>query len=118
MPALLAPTRKDISAEYASNFEGMTDASVPLEELLATRETLIADIVGKMPNDHRRFLVSFEREKPDWTLLGLPGAAALPAIKRRQQKLSKLTAEQRNSRIAWLEGVLAECARPAGIEDN
>ena len=63
----------------------MTDEPLPLEELLAAREALIADIVGKMPKDHRRFLVSFEREKPDWTLLGLPGAAALPAIKRRQQ---------------------------------
>ena len=118
MPAVLAPTRKDISAEYTSSFEGMTDEPLPLEELLAAREALIADIVGKMPKDHRRFLVSFEREEPDWTLLGLPGAAALPAIKRRQQKLSKLTAEQRNSRIAWLEGVLAECPRPASIEDN
>jgi predicted nucleotidyltransferase component of viral defense system len=106
MPAVLAPTRKDISAEYASSFEGMTDESVPLKELLAARETLIADIVGKMPNDHRRFLVSFERGEPDWQLLALPVAATLPAVRRRQQKLSKLTTKQRNARIAWLEKVL------------
>jgi hypothetical protein len=108
MPAVLAPTRKDISAEYTSSFEGMTDEPVPLEELLAAREALIADIVGKMPNDHRRFFVSFERGEPDWQLLGLPVAATFPAVRRRQQNLSKLTAKQRNARIAWLEEVLGE----------
>jgi hypothetical protein len=108
MPAVLAPTRKDISAEYASGFEGMTEEPVPLPELLAAREALVADIVGKMPNDYRRFLVSFERGEPDWQLLGLPVAATLPAVRRRQQNLSKLTAKQRTARIAWLEEVLGE----------
>jgi predicted nucleotidyltransferase component of viral defense system len=108
MPAVLAPTRKDISAEYASGFEGMTEEPVPLEKLLAAREELITDIVGKMPKDHRQFLVSFERGEPDWALLALPAAIELPAIKWRQQKLSKLTAKERNARIAWLEQVLGE----------
>src|SRR5712692_2601129 len=102
MSVVLAPTRKDVSAEYASGFEGMTDEPVPLEDLLAAREALIADIVGKMPNDHWRFLVSFERGEPDWALLGIPAASELPAIKWRQQKLDALTVKEREVRVAWL----------------
>ena len=103
---VLAATRKDISAEYVSGFEGMTDKPVPLEELLAAREALIADIVGQMPRDHRRFLVSFQRGQPDWALLGIPAATELPAVKWQQQKLDKLTAKERDARVARLEEVL------------
>ena len=105
---VLAATRKDISAEYVSGFEGMTDEPVPLEELLAAREALIADIVGQMPKDHRRFLVSFQRGQPDWALLGIPAATELPAVKWQQQKLDKLTAKERDARVARLEEVLGK----------
>lgn len=84
----------------------MTEETVPLDDLLATREKLVADIVGKMPDDHRKFLVSFERDKPDWNLLGVPGAADLPAIKWRQQNLNKLPADKRAALVKSLEEVL------------
>jgi hypothetical protein len=59
MSEVIAP-RKDISAEFRRGFPGMTDEPVTLDELLAAREALIAEIAGKMPDDHRRFLISFE----------------------------------------------------------
>jgi hypothetical protein len=34
-----------------------------------------------MPQAHRRFLVSFESGTPDWTLLAVPKADRLPAVK-------------------------------------
>jgi predicted nucleotidyltransferase component of viral defense system len=108
MSEVLAATRKDISAEYASGFEGMTEELVPIEELLAAREAVIADIVGQMPKDHRRFLLSFQRGKPDWALLGIPAATELPAVKWQQQKLDKLTAKERDARTERLEQVLGE----------
>src|SRR3984893_4915519 len=61
MSEVLAPTRKDISAEFLRGFEGMTEEQVSRDELIAAREALIAEIVGRMPDSHRRFLVSFER---------------------------------------------------------
>jgi predicted nucleotidyltransferase component of viral defense system len=105
--AVLTPTRKDISGEFMRGFGGMTDKPVALDKLLAAREALIAEIVGKMPKNHRQFLVSFERGESDWTLLGLPGAAELPAIKWRQQKLDKLPAKKRAELVAALEKVLS-----------
>ena len=106
MSEVLAPTRKDISAEFMRGFQGMTDEPITLDQLTIAREALINDIVGNMPPEHRRFLVSFERGTPDWTLLGLPNAAELPAVKWRQVNLDKLPAGKRAALVARLEEVL------------
>jgi predicted nucleotidyltransferase component of viral defense system len=108
MSEVLAPTRKDISAEFLRGFEGMTEEQVSRDELIAAREALIAEIVGRMPDSHRRFLVSFERGEPDWALLDVPGAAELPAVKWRQLNLDKLPAKKRAELVEALEKVLAE----------
>jgi predicted nucleotidyltransferase component of viral defense system len=107
MSEVLTARRKDISAEFMRGFDGMTDKPVSIEELLAAREALIGDIVGKMPVDHRRFLISFERGEPEWSLLGLPHVVELPAVKWRQLNLNKLTAEKRWALVESLEEVLA-----------
>ncbi|MEZ2145360.1 nucleotidyl transferase AbiEii/AbiGii toxin family protein [Bradyrhizobium sp. DN5] len=78
---VLGSPQKDISDEFLHGFEGMTKKPVSKDELIAARKTLVEEIVGKMPDDHRKFLVSFERGQPDWNLLGLPSAANLPAVK-------------------------------------
>jgi len=106
MAEVLAPTRKSLKAEFARGFEGMTRDPVSLDELLATREALITDIVGNMPDAHRHFLVGFKRGEPDWALLGVPTAADLPAVRWKQQNLAKLTDERRAHLLAALEAVL------------
>jgi len=63
--------------------------------------------VGEMLAAHKMFLISFLRGKPDWTSIGLPAAANLPAVKWRQLNLDKLTAEKRAAEIASLEKVLS-----------
>jgi hypothetical protein len=104
---VLAPTRKNIKDLFERDFNGMTDEPT-LEELLAAREAFIKDIVGNMPPEHRRFLISFEKGKPEWDLLGLPHVADLPAVKWRQLNLDKLSAEKRGALVANLERVLSE----------
>jgi predicted nucleotidyltransferase component of viral defense system len=106
MHEVLQPRRKDISEAFVRDFNGMTEDPVSVEELVAAREALITDIVGKMPTAHRKFLISFERGTPDWTLLGLPAAADLPAVKWRQLNLDKLTPDKRAALVAALEKVL------------
>lgn len=101
---------KDMSAEFLHNFEGMTAEPVKLEELQAARAEMVDLMVGKMPDDHRRFLVSFEAGEPDWKLLGVPKADKLPAIKWRQQNLDKLTTSRRAELVAGLEAILGKQA--------
>jgi predicted nucleotidyltransferase component of viral defense system len=108
MSEVLAPTRKDISDEFLRGFEGMTEQPVSRDELIAAREALIAEIVGKMPDSHRQFLISFERGAPEWPLLGVPGAAELPAVKWRQQNLDKLAKQKRADLVEALEKVLSK----------
>ena len=59
----------------------MVDQSVTLDELLQGREDLIREVVGQMPEQHRRFLISVKRSEPDWILLDLRGAKDLPAVR-------------------------------------
>jgi predicted nucleotidyltransferase component of viral defense system len=108
MFALLAPTRKDISAEFERGFAGMTPEPVSQDSLQKAREALIENIVGKMPKDHRRFLLLFEEGKPEWALLNIPGAKDLPAVRWRKQRLDELPANKRKELIAGLVKVLGE----------
>jgi predicted nucleotidyltransferase component of viral defense system len=106
MAEVLAPARLDISAEYKRGFEGMVDKAVTLDELLQAREDLILEIVGKMPEHHRRFLISVKRGEPDWSLLDLPGANDLPAVRWKLENLAKLSADKRKQLLAGLSEAL------------
>jgi len=104
---VLTARRKDMTLDYNRGFVGMTEEAVTLKELVEEREILITDIVGNMPDDHKKFLLSFERGEPDWKLIGLPKAAELPAIKWRQHNLDSLPKERRAELVASLEKVLS-----------
>lgn len=113
MAEVLAARPKDIASAYANSFAGMTDEPVSLDELLAARIAIVDAIVGNMPADHRRFLVSFEVGEPDWSLLAIPKVDKLPAVRWRQQNLGKLTKNKRIDLVAQLETVLGQQPRPA-----
>ena len=103
---VLVPRRKDIAQEFAQGFDGMTAEPVALDELLTAREGLIESIASRMPKTHREFLLSFKRGEPDWDLLGIPGAADLPAVKWKQVNLDRLSAEARQRLVSQLAAVL------------
>jgi hypothetical protein len=106
MTEVLAPTRKSISEEFLRGFEGMTADPVSLDELLLARESLIETVVGGMPQQHRQFLISFERGEPDWELLPLQAVRDLPAILWRQHNLDLLKAAERSRLVTQLEELL------------
>jgi predicted nucleotidyltransferase component of viral defense system len=113
MAEVLNPTRKEISAEFLRGFQGMTDQPVAIETLTAAREALIDAIIASMPAEHRRFLLSFKAGNPEWDLLGVLGASALPAVRWRQQNLDKVSAEKRAALVAQLETALRIGLPPA-----
>lgn len=106
MAEVLAPTRKPLREEFERGFVGMTKESVTLAELEAAREAIIAEMVAAMPDDHRRFLVSFKQGEPAWELLGIPEAQHLPAVMWKQRNLAKLPHAKRAELIEALERVL------------
>jgi predicted nucleotidyltransferase component of viral defense system len=106
MDEILAPQLLDVSAEYKRGFEGMTHDSVTLADLLKARQDLIADIVGGMSEQHRRFLISVKRGEPDWALLDLPGAKDLPAVRWKLENLAKLSGGKRKQLLIGLNAAL------------
>ena len=98
---------KDIRQEYERGFQGMTDRPVTLDDLIVARDALISAIIGQMPEDHRRFLISFESGEPRWSLLDVEHADKLPAVLWRQRNLETLSNTKRSRLIQGLERVLA-----------
>ncbi|MCK5748767.1 MAG: nucleotidyl transferase AbiEii/AbiGii toxin family protein [Oricola sp.] len=90
---LLAPNEKDIAAEFEKELVGMTAAPVALEELTGARSQLIADVRSRIKGPAAEFLMTLQAGEPDFSLIGLPQAAALPAIKWKILNLKKLMAE-------------------------
>jgi predicted nucleotidyltransferase component of viral defense system len=110
MAEVLAPTRQDITQEFERGFEGMTENPVKLDELLQAREELIAELVGKMPGEHRRFLASFKKGNPEWKLLGIPHIENLPAVQWKMQNLAAMDAKKR-------EQLVENLLKALGIEE-
>lgn len=104
---LLAPPLRDMTREYARGLAGMMEKPVTLDALVQTREELVADIVGRMPDAHRRFLLSFQKGKPDWRLLEVPNARKLPAVRWQLAKLARLNERERTTLAAGVEEALA-----------
>jgi len=105
---VIAPRRKDIRGEFERGFDGMAADPVSLEELVAAREALIAEVAGRMPEAHRAFLLGFKRGQPDWDLLGVDGAADLPAVKWKQLNLDKLDVPVRVQLVARLADIFSK----------
>jgi hypothetical protein len=74
--------------------------------LRGAREQLIAEIVGKMPESHRKLLMSLKKGEPEWKLLGVDGAEALPAVRWRLENRAKMDQEKKDALIECLGEVL------------
>jgi len=106
MAEVLAPARLDIAQEFTRGFEGMTGTAVTLDDLLRAREEFIEELVGKMPEEHRRFLLSVKEGKPKWELLDIPHAEKLPAVQWRLQNLAKADPKKRELLLGNLRNAL------------
>ena len=104
--ALLEPTRHDMKEEYDRSLVEMMEIPVTLSELEQTRQQLIETMVGLMPEEHKRFLISCQENLPDWQLLRILDATHvknLPAVRWRLMKWASLTNVERASLVKRLE---------------
>lgn len=81
MNELLPPLEHDISASFASEFEGMTTEEVTLSQLEETRVRLFAELPQSLDTQERQFLLSVKKGEPDWEVLGLPGIEKMPSLR-------------------------------------
>ena len=77
---LLDPRRVDIEPAFHAEFAGMTVDPLPLTELEADHEHLVSEIRARLDGNTMSFLLSLHDGTPDFNAIGLPHAAALPAV--------------------------------------
>ncbi len=87
---LVNPHRLDVDRAFAQDFEGMTREPVPLDKLLSARETLIHDLQQRLHGAAADFLRSVHATTPDFSLIDLPQAEQLPALKWKLINLRRL----------------------------
>jgi len=90
---LLDPHPIDLDKPYLREFSGMTRERVDLEELVATRKRLRDDIRARLDVEAAKFLLSLHDAQPDFSVIGLPQSAELPAVRWKLQNLERLIEE-------------------------
>lgn len=65
-----------LSVDIDLTFLPIADRDQSLAEIDDARTQLVDNIASNMSEDHKHFLVSFYRRKPEWSLLGLDSLAA------------------------------------------
>lgn len=80
----------DLSAAFKNEFIGMTRDPITLEQLVAVRHQLKAQLPSALTERHRQFLLGLVAGKPDWQLMQCPHLGELPAIRWKVQNLDKL----------------------------
>jgi len=106
MSEVLSGRCKDLTQEYQSGFEGMTEEPASIEDLIDAQQSMISQLIGGMPDRHRELLIGFEKGDPKWELLGVPQAKNLPAVLWRKKNLDLLGADRRGALVSSLEEVL------------
>jgi len=95
---LLAPRDPvDFDAIFDAHFKGMTAEPVTAAQLLETRLRLLSWISDRMDKLSRAFLWSIEDEQPDFGLIDLEGAEALPGVGRKLQNLARRSKAKRQA---------------------
>lgn len=102
---LLDPHLIDLDKPYLKEFSGMTREHVDLEELLATRSRLSADIRARLDADAAKFLLSLHDAEPDFSAIGLPQSAKLPAVRWKLKNLERLIEENPAKHAAQREAL-------------
>lgn len=104
---ILAPNPRPMAATFEEQFLGMALMPVTLEELEATRETMIKLIQERLSDRQRQFLLSFKRGEPDWRLLNLEGVAELPAVQWKLTNVRSMKPLKRELALTNLRRVLS-----------
>ena len=81
---------QDLSRAFDNEFIGLTRQAIVLEQLVAVRRQLKAQLPSALTENHRRFLLGLVTGEPDWSLMRCAHLAELPAIRWKVQNLAKL----------------------------
>lgn len=100
----------DFAEVFERQFRGMSAQPITAESLLQSRENLLARLPELMDAACCDFLVSLEREAPDFGLIDLLQAAELPGVRRKLQNLARRSSAKREADFRQLAETLERIA--------
>lgn len=106
MNELLKPNALDINKVYSKEFEGMTEQSYMLEDLIQVQHELPLIISKGLTNSEKEFLLSFKNGKPDWSLIEITHPKDLPGVKWKLQNIQKMDITKHKEAYKKLEQAL------------
>lgn len=87
---LLDPNLLPLGDMFETEFSGMTGDAVASADLEAVRVRLIQDVRSRLNHNAAQFLRTLMDGAPDFEAIGLPSAAALPAVQWKLRNILKL----------------------------
>lgn len=112
---MLAPSEPtEFAKVFESQFKGMTAEPITVAALLDSRQRLLARVTELMDEPSLAFLLSVEREAPDFHLIDLPQAADLPGVRRKVQNLARRTSAKREADYRQLMETIERMAHGVG----
>jgi hypothetical protein len=106
---LVAPSRKDQSDTFKSQFEGMPFEPFTYRDHKETLERLVAWLHAALTPADRNFLHSFEAGEPDWSLFPVAALSELPAPQFKLfniRKFRKTSPDRHQAMLQVLDDVL------------
>ena len=87
---LLDPNLLPLGDMFETEFSGMTGDAVTIADLEAVRVRLIQDVQSRLNHNAAQFLLTLVNGAPDFEAIGLPSAAALPAVQWKLRNILEL----------------------------
>lgn len=104
---VLSPNRKLLEGEFSSEFSGMTEETVHIEVLEATRERLVKEILAQLTPMDRDFLISIASGAIDWGKFAHPQIQYYPSVRWRLSNLDNMEKRKRALQTNKLEALLS-----------
>lgn len=90
MYEVLNPNLQDQREAFQNQFAGMSLIPFTYEQFEATREKLIAEVNKSLNDTDKKFLISFKKGEPDWSLAPVENLQAFPAVQWKLFNIQKL----------------------------
>ena len=103
---MLTPNLLDQRSAMANQFEGMSEEEFTYEDFEATRSLLIKTIHENLTDTDKKFLLSFQNDTPDWSLLDFGDYPAVQWKLQNLQKLKEANPEKHREQLDLLESGL------------
>lgn len=103
---MLNPNFSEIEAIFNNEFQGMTMIPVSLDDLLEARKIMVKSIRESLTDKDKKFLISFKKGEPDWSLFELPEVKNLPAIRWKLKNIQSMKLDKHTEQLNKLVNLL------------